>query len=158
MTASPPPADLQGLREGGRRGAPCRIEVERTVDGGQEPSRQVGPGRHERGRTSLDRTRRLEQRRLPEGMPPGERLPEEHADGPDVCGRRRRGATEAFRRDVRERPRDVAHGRQRLGLRQTREPEVEQAHGHTIAVGEQHVRRLHVAVDDAARVRVREPL
>src|SRR6185503_18272519 len=39
-----------------------------------------------------------------------------------------------------------------------REPEVEHAHRDTRAVGEQDVRRLHVAMDDPALMRVREPI
>ena len=55
-------------------------------------------------------------------------------------------------------PGHVADRGQRLGLVELREAEVEQAHGDPVVVGEQHVRRLDVAMDDAAAVRVREPV
>ena len=91
-------------------------------------------------------------------MVSGKRLPEEHADGPDV--RRRCGglAAETLRRDVRERARHVAGSSQGLGLRQACEPEVEEPHGHPVAVREQDIGRLDVAVDDPPCVRVRETL
>ena len=86
-----------------------------------------------------------------------ERLPEQHADGPDVRGRRRGVAPEPFRRDVRERSRNVAGRGQRLRLRQARKAEVQQA-DRSVLGREQNVRRLDVAVDDAAYMCVREPL
>ncbi len=91
-------------------------------------------------------------------MPPRERLPEHHAHGPDVAGGGSLLACEPLRRDVRERAGDVADGGQGLGLGEGREAEVEQPHGDRWVVGDQHVGRLHVAVDDPAAVRVREPL
>ena len=90
-------------------------------------------------------------------MRAGERLPEHHADCPDVAGGRALLAREPLGRDVRERARHVADRRQGLGLREGREAEVEQPHRDAV-LGHEHVRRLHVAVDDAALVRVREPL
>ncbi len=91
-------------------------------------------------------------------MPACERLPEHHTHRPDVAGRRSLLAREPLRRDVRERPGDVAHRSEGLGFRERREPEVEQADGHAGVVGELDVGRLDVAVDDPAAVRVREPL
>ena len=52
----------------------------------------------------------------------------------------------------------VSDGRQRVGLVHLGQSEVEEADGDRVPLGEQDVRRLDVAVDDAARVRVREPL
>ena len=81
------------------------------------------------------------------------------ADRPDV---RRRAAGlavhEPLRRDVGERAGHVAGGRQRLLLGELGEPEVEQPHRDVAAFREQHVRGLHVTVDDPALVGVREPL
>ena len=90
-------------------------------------------------------------------MAAGKGLPQQHADRPHVGRGSRRLPTEPFRRDVRERAGNVAGGRQRLRLWESREPEVEQPHRHAIAVCEQDVRRLHVAVNDPARMRVRKP-
>ena len=89
-------------------------------------------------------------------MASGERLPEQHADGPDVRPRCRRLSAKPLRRDVGERPGDVAGGGQRLRLRQARKAEVEQPNRDVLTVREQDVGRLDVAVDDPARVRVRE--
>ena len=87
----------------------------------------------------------------------GERLPQHHADRPDVGGRGRLLAVQALGRDVGERAGHVAARRQRVELGHLREPEVEQAHvDGRVGLGQQHVRRLHVAVDDPAPVRVRE--
>jgi len=91
-------------------------------------------------------------------MSAGEGFPEHHAHGPHVGGGRSLLAGEPLGRDVRERARDVAHRCQGLGLREGGEAEVEEADADAGAVGEHDVRRLHVAVDDPAAVRVREPL
>ena len=102
---------------------------------------------------------RLEQRAVPERMPAGERLPEHRPDRPDVGGRPAGLAVhEPLGRHVGERPGHVAGRGQRLLLGQLREAEVEQPRRDALAFGEQDVRRLHVAVDDPARVRVRETL
>ena len=93
----------------------------------------------------------------PNGCRPGERLPEENARRPDVRLGPGRLAGEALRRDVRERSGHVALRGQRLLLPDEREAEVEDPH-RAVLVGEQDVRGLHVAVDDAARVRVGEPV
>ena len=87
-----------------------------------------------------------------------ERLPEHHADGPDVAGRRSLLTAQALGRDVRERPRDVSDVRQRVGLVELGEAEVEQLDRDLGALLDEHVRRLHVAMDDPARVGVREPV
>ena len=81
-------------------------------------------------------------------MPARERLPEEDADRPDVCGRARLLAAEPFGRDVGERPGHVAGRGQRLLAVHSGEPEVEQANRDLVALGKQHVGGLHVAVDD----------
>ena len=91
-------------------------------------------------------------------MDAGKRLPQHDADRPHVARRARDLAGEALGRDVRERPGHVACGGERLRALGLREPEVEQADGDLLAVREEHVRRLDVAVHDPPRVRVREPL
>ena len=71
------------------------------------------------------------------------------AAGPDLLGRRLLG------RHVLRRARDHAGGRQAgRGLEDLRDAEVREVD--TAVVVEQHVRRLHVAVDDALAVRVVE--
>src|SRR5207245_5191058 len=80
------------LRELLRARAARRLELERAVDEGEQRFRQVGPRATERRRAALDRLRRLDQRRRPERMEAGERLPQQHADGPDVRGRAAVGA------------------------------------------------------------------
>ena len=91
-------------------------------------------------------------------MPAGERLPEQDADGPDVSRWLAGLAAQALRGDVGERSGHVAGSCQRLLLRQLGEAEVEQAHRHLLALGDEDVRGLHVAVDDPPRVRVCEGL
>ena len=106
----------------------------------------------------LDPLRGLEHGRRPVRVEAGERLPEQDADGPHVRLRARRLSLEALGRDVRERAGHVAGGRERVGLVEERQAEVEEAHGDAVlVVGQQHVRRLDVAVDDPELVRVREP-
>ena len=153
---APPSSAAQLVGELARRRPARGTRRERAVDELEQPLRQVRPELAERPRAGLDRARRLEHRAVPERMPSGERLPEHHADRPDVRGRRRLVAREPLRRDVRERPGDVSLRGQRLGLGHAREPEVEEPHRDAVAVGEQDVRRLHVAVEDPGGVRVRE--
>ena len=76
------------------------------------------------------------------------RLPQHHADCPDVGCLRRLAAREPLGRDVRERSRDVARLGQRLGVGHLREPEVEHARRDPVTVREQDVRGLDVAVQD----------
>ena len=88
-------------------------------------------------------------------MPACERLVEQHCDRPHVARGTGGFAVQSLRRDVRKRSRHVAGGCQRLTLRKACEAEVEDSHGDAVTfVGEQHVRGLHVAVDDAPLVRV----
>ena len=89
-------------------------------------------------------------------MAPRKRLPEHHSDCPDVGGLARLLSREAFRGDIRERSGYVALGGQRLRLGHPCEAEVEQPHRDAVAVGEQHVRRLHVAVEDPGGMSVRQ--
>jgi hypothetical protein len=91
-------------------------------------------------------------------MTAGERLPEDHADRPDVASFRRLLPGEPLGRDVRERPGDVADGGQRVCLVELCKPEVEHPDGDVVGVLDQHVRGLDVAVDDSAPMRVREPI
>ena len=89
-------------------------------------------------------------------MAAGQPFPEQHTDRPHVGGRAGLLPTQALGRDVRQRPRDVADRRQRLLLAHEREPEVEQLHAHAGRFGEEHVRGLHVAMDDSLRMGVRQ--
>jgi hypothetical protein len=85
-----------------------------------------------------------------------EGLPEHHTHRPHVAGGGRRFAAQPLRRDVRERPGHVSDGRERLGLGEAREPEVEQADRDLRLVLQQDIRRLDVAVHDPLSMRVRE--
>ena len=89
-------------------------------------------------------------------MAAGERLPEEHADRPDVGGAGGVLAGQPLRGDVGERPGHVADGGEGVGVLELGEPEVEQLHGDLVAVLEHDVGRLDVAVDDALGVGVGE--
>ena len=89
-------------------------------------------------------------------MPPRERLPQQDADRPDVgCGPCRL-ACQPLRRDIGERSRHVARGRQRLLLGDEREPEIEQLHGDLDAVVQDLRSRLdrRLVVELAALERV----
>ena len=91
-------------------------------------------------------------------MHAGERLPEQDADRPHVPGRAGDPAGEPLGRDVCERPGHVPHGGEGLGVLRLGQAEVEQPDRDPVPVGEEDVRRLDVAVDDPARMRMREPL
>ena len=91
-------------------------------------------------------------------MAAGERLPEDHADGPDVAPLARLAPVQALGRDVRKRPRDVADGRERVRLVELGETEVENPCREALAVLDEHVRGLHVAMDDPVAMRVGETL
>ena len=91
-------------------------------------------------------------------MAAGERLPEDHPDGPDVTPLARLAPVEALGRDVRERPGDVADRRERVRLVELGETEVEDARREAVAVLDEHVRGLHVAMDDPVAMGMREPL
>ncbi len=145
-------------RELRRRRPARRVQRERAVDELQQALRQVGPQRRERRGAELDRARRVEHRRLPERMPARERLPQHHADGPDVCSGLRVVARQPLGRDVGERSRHVALRGQGLRLGHPREPEVEQPRRDPVAFGQQDVRRLDVAVEDPGRVGMRKSL
>ena len=90
------------------------------------------------------------------GCWPASASQEQDADGPDVGRRARLVAGEALRRDVGERAGNVADRGQRLRLREQGETEVEQSHRDRVALREQDVRRLDVAVHDPAGVRIGE--
>ena len=155
------PARRRAAQRGGearRRRAAAGARRQRAVDELDELSRQVGAHRRERRRAGLDRPRGLEHRRLPERMPPCERLPQHHAHRPHVGCLGGVLACEPLGRDVRERARHVALRRERLRLRHSGEAEVEELRRHAIALREKDVRRLHVAMEDPRSVRVREPL
>jgi hypothetical protein len=95
---------------------------------------------------------------VPERVTAGQRLPEHHADRPDVRRTRRGVAREPLRRDVRQGSGHVPLRGQRFRFVHLRQPEVEDADGHPLPLGEQHVRGLDVAVDDPAAVGVRKRL
>ena len=124
----------------------------------EETLGEIGALGVERRRSRLDRSGHLLQRHAPERVLARERLPQQDADPPDVARGTCLLSAQPFGRDVRERARNVADGGQRLGLVELCEPEVEQAHRDAVSLGQQHVRGLHVAVDDAAPVGVCEPV
>ena len=134
------------------------IDRERGVDRGEQAPRKVTAARGEGRRPGRDGRRDLRERNAPERMAAGECLPEDHADRPHVASLRRLLPGEPLGRDVRERAGNVADGGQRVRLVELREPEVEHPHGDVVGVLHQHVRRLDVAMDDSAPVRVREPV
>ena len=154
-----PRARAQLLRE---RGAPEAAASGSSASAwpiaAEQPLRQVRAHRCERRRACLDRRRPSRAARTPRTVPAGERLPEQDADRPDVVRRAasspagaRARCTRASRARRRprsaSRPRRTARARSRAGA--PRCPS---------SVLEQHVRRLHVPVDDPAAVRVREPV
>ena len=110
------------------------------------------------GRACFDGARRVEHRRLPERVAAGERLPEHHAHRPDVRGLGRVFAGEPFGGDVLKRAGNVPLRGQRLRLGHARKPEVEHARRDALAVREEDVRRLHVAMEDPGAMCVCEPL
>ena len=140
---------------GGARAA-GRVEIQRGVDGGDETPREPAPLRGERRCALLDRACDLLDRHAPEGMPLAQRLPQEHSDRPDVALRRRLASVETLRRDVRERSRDVADGRERVRAVELGEAEVEEADREVVAILDEDVRGLDVAVDDSGPMGVRE--
>ena len=93
------------------------------------------------------------------GWPAGERLPEQHADRPDVARRRsprrRRAAPARCRRAC---PGTSPTAVSVSASSNCARPKSSRRTEMPVVVGEQDVRRLHVAVDDPARVRVREPV
>ena len=161
-----PPRGAGSRRGEGRRGAPAAsraadgrsrgVHGERRVDGGEQPAGQVGRRAESGGAPEVDRRRDLRERDAPERVAPGERLPEDHADGPDVAPLGGLLAREPLGRDVRERPGHVADGGQRVGLVELGEPEVEEADRQLLALLDEHVRGLHVPVHDPAPVGVGE--
>ena len=148
----------QLLRQRGRGRPLGRVVRECVRDRAEQPLRQVGTLGLQRWAAGLDRPRHLRQRHAPERMLARERFPEQDPDRPDVARRAGLLAAEALRGDVGERAGDVADGGQRLGLVELGESEVEQPHRDAVVLGEEHVRRLDVAMDDPAAVRVREPV
>ncbi len=142
-SSTPPPRERFRRRVADApRSAPASSAADGRRAGLSESARStswsIGFGRSGRSsasgaRAGLDRTRRVEHRRLPERVPAGKRLPEHHADRPDVGRLRRVLAGEPLRRDVRERAGNVALRRQRLRLGHAGEPEVEQPRRHRVA-------------------------
>ncbi len=89
-------------------------------------------------------------------MPLAQRLPQEHPDRPDVALWSRLASVETLRRDVRERSRDVADGREGVRAVELGETEVEEADREVVAILDEDVRGLDVAVDDSGPMGVRE--
>ena len=131
-----------------------RVDRERAIDGLRQRPREIRPRRCERRRPTADEPCRLDRRRREERLLAGKRLPEDDADGPDVGRTCRFVARQPLGGDVGERPGDIAGRRQRVGVVEQRQPEVEQAYRHLTALDEQQVRRLDVPVHDSSRVRV----
>ena len=148
-------AQLLRQRGGGR--ALGRVARERVADAASRRFGRSGRSSWSGGAPASIVPGHLRQRDAPERVLAGERLPEQDPDAPDVAGGAGFLAAEALGRDVGERAGHVADGGQRLRLVELGETEVEQADGDArVVVGEQDVRRLDVAVDDPAAVRVRE--
>ncbi len=139
-----------------RSRASLRARDEGAVHRLQDVARQVRAQSLERRRAVLDAPGRLDEVAAPERMLACECFPEDDAEPPHVGGRCCGEALQPLRRDVRERARDVAERGQRVELGHLRQPEVEEPHVDDRRLGEQHVRRLDVAVDDSPPVRVRE--
>ena len=142
----------------GGTGSSCRVRVQRARDGVEQRAREVGPLTLERWRAVGDRVCHLGERDAPERVATGKRLPEHHADRPDVTRRGRFASAQALRWNVRQRAGDIADGCQRVELVELGETEVQEARRDVLTVFEDHVRRLHVPMDDPPRMRVREPL
>ncbi len=139
-----------------RRRAARRLDRERRRDGVDDRRREIGTGSAERLRPRLDRRRNLGQGDAPERVLPDERLPEHHADGPDVTGGRRVASTEALGCDVRERAGHVTDGGQRVGLVELGQAEVEEPDRDQRRLLDEDVRRLHIPMDDPDPVGVGE--
>ena len=137
-----------GLRCGFATRAP--LTVSRMCAG--RSGRSVSSG----GAPVLDAPRGLHEVAAPERMLAGECFPEDDAEPPYVGGRCRGKSLQPLGRDVRERSGNVAEPGQRVELGHLRQPEVEEPHVDARRLRQQHVRRLDVAVDDPAAVRMRE--
>ncbi len=105
------------------------------------------------------RVRDLDDRPAGERRPPGQHLEQDRARGEQIRPRVERLAEHLFRRHVARRADDGAGARELrrrhhdLIVGRAREAEVEELHA---VRREEHVRRLEIAVDDAARVERRE--
>ena len=150
------PRDTQARGGFLRARPPRRIGVEHPVDRRRQGAREIRAQRGQGRRALLDALGGLERRERRERVPAGQRLPEEDADRPDICRTVRLSAGEALGGDVGEGAGDVAGGRQRLGLLELGEPEVEQAHGELVAVLDHDVSGLHVPVENLLPVCVGE--
>ena len=145
-------------REAGSRRPAAGGDRQRAIDARHDRAREVGALLPERGRAFLDRLRRVDERADPERVEAGQRLPEQDADRPHIGGRAGGLAAQPLGRDVGERAGDVSDRGQALLLVHQREAEIEELHGDSAALGQQHVRRLDVAVDDAVGVGVSQAL
>ena len=86
---------------------------------------------------------------------PGQHLVEHDADRPDIGARVRGLPAHLLRRHVGRRAEGRVLRRQLQRIDERRQAEVEDAHA---VLGQDHVARLDVAVDDALRVRLGEPV
>ena len=124
------------------------IDRERRVHGGDEAAREASALGRQRRSAGLDGVCDLLDGHSPEGMPVGERLPQEDSDRPDVALGRRVTAGEPLRGDVGQGSRHVPDRRERVGAVELRESEVEKADGELVAVLDEDVGGLYVTVDD----------
>ncbi len=137
---------LERVRERVRRGGAARrvlleaAEDDRLVPGSER--RVLRPRRNGRARDDLDEERR--QVRAREGDRPREELVEDDTERPDVGRGRGRESRRLLGREVGRRPLDPA--RRDLLVRLAGHAEVEDPHAATGL--DEHVRGLHVAVDD----------
>ena len=161
--ASGAPDARQLARQGGdarapqfdQRAAPRRIDVERAIDRPAERHRQIAAlALQRRGPLTLEAGGHR-RRRAPDRVEAGEALVDRQGQRVQVRRRVRRTALGLLGRHVGERPDDVARPRQRLLAGDPRHAEVGQlgrrSPGRRL-VGDDHVLRLDVPVDDPAGV------
>jgi hypothetical protein len=128
--------------------------MEHAVDRRGERAREVRTERSERRCALLHAARGLERRERGKRVLPGQGLPEQDADRPDVRGAVGLMAGESLGRDVGESPGDVAHCCQGVGLLQLGETEVEEPDGERLVVLDHDVPWLHIPVEDLLPVRM----
>ena len=141
----------QHVEDGLRRGARVRSAREHRRAERFELGRSARPGAARRRRVLLLLLREDRERRAVERQATGERLEQHHADRVPVGRARHLGLHRLLGRHVRGRSREAhARRRRRRAGHRAREPEVDE-HRAPARVDE-HVRRLHVAMDDAGGV------
>ena len=143
-------------RAGGVGPAAPGVLGEQALDERGEPARAGGAQRAQLGRVGAAvQVRDLERRRRDEGPAAGEQLEQRDAEGVEVGGRRRFVAADLLRAHVGwGADGEAGAGQAGVGVERAEQPEVGQLGG--AVGGEQHVRRLDVAVNDAGGVQVGE--